>query len=309
MAKILDETEVAALRERFVTTPDEEQMRAECDRYRIPESAREEIYREVRLSRAMQEAAFKAAMAIVQGEDVSFDAFAQETAAIAEAQGFDMGIPFPDFDMGNPFISAKGTPLGGALQYNTLMAETELAGELQARGHRVRSSWEMLGDRTVAIVEDETGRLRVETSPHAGIRMRKSMNTALTRGGLPNLTAEAELRAMESLKTKLTPNQWNSYVLSGIFPERSKRSDLHYIFRKGLPTMVLSYHGNDFIKKSGRIIACLCLHPYGYYQGTHCGAMTPTDEVMAHLLLMRADEHTFWKKSGQWQATDPRSGL
>lgn len=110
---------------------------------------------------------------------------------------------------------------------------------------------------------------------------------------------------MDSLKEKLTAAQWNSYVLTGIFPETSKRSGLTYFFRKGFPTLALSYHGDE----QGRIIAALCLHPFGYYAGTHCGAMTPTDEVIAHLLLMRADEHGFWKKSGQWHITDTRSGV
>mgnify|MGYP001602774647 FL=1 len=125
------------------------------------------------------------------------------------------------------------------------------------------------------------------------------------RAMLPNLTAEAEFKAMDSLRLKLSPNQWTSYVLTGVFPEHSLRSDLHYIFRKGLPTLVLSYHGT----KGGRVIAALCLHPFGYYAGTHVGAMTPTDEVIAHLLLMRGDEHGFWGKAGQWEAIDPRSGI
>ena len=37
--------------------------------------------------------------------------------------------------------------------------------------------------------------------------------------------------------------------------------------------------------------------------------MTPTDEVIAALMLMRGDEAKFWGKSGQWKASDPRSGL
>ena len=119
------------------------------------------------------------------------------------------------------------------------------------------------------------------------------------------MEAEAELKAVESLKIKLNRNQFSSYVLTGMFLERSPRSDLHYVFRKGFPTIALSFHGGE----SARVIACLCMHPVGYYQGTHCGIMAPTDEVIAHLSMMRADERRFWAKSGQWSAMDPRSGI
>jgi hypothetical protein len=120
-----------------------------------------------------------------------------------------------------------------------------------------------------------------------------------------HLSVEAELRARESLKAKITEAQWKCYVLNDAFIEHSPRSDLHYIFRKGYPTIALTFHGSP----EGRAIAALCLHPMGFFQYTHAGLMTPTDEVICHLLMMRADEHKFWAKSGQWRVTDTRSGI
>ena len=95
------------------------------------------------------------------------------------------------------------------------------------------------------------------------------------------------------------------YLLNNCFLEKSERSDLHYAFRKGLPTLVLSFHG----EQQGAVIAALCLHPYGYHRGTFAGVMTPTDEIISALTLMRGDEPGLWKKAGQWRAWDVRSGI
>jgi hypothetical protein len=119
------------------------------------------------------------------------------------------------------------------------------------------------------------------------------------------LSAESEFKALELLKTKVSESQFRCYMLNGAFPEQSKKSDLFYFFRKGLPVIAMSWHGSP----QGRILAALCLHPYGYYEYTHAGVMTPTDEVISQLMLMRANEKKFWAKSGQWTAADPRSGL
>ena len=42
-----------------------------------------------------------------------------------------------------------------------------------------------------------------------------------------------------------------------------------------------------------------CLHPIAYYDGSWAGAMCPTDDVIAHLALMRGDEHMFWRRANQ----------
>ncbi len=106
-------------------------------------------------------------------------------------------------------------------------------------------------------------------------------------------TPEAELKACEKLKSHINENQFATYMLTGIFFEESKLSKNGYIFRKLRPTIVLGL--NDDHK---HYIKCaLCLHPLGYYQSTFAGCMVPTDDVVTHYLMMKADEHHFWKKS------------
>lgn len=274
------------------------------EQYHVPEAMRERLRSEVKLSRAMRQECLAMAARIQAGETIQHDEVAAKLAEVAESMGCDMGIPMPDLEMGNQFISARNTPLGLNIQYMTRPDETEFAEGLRRSGARVINSWTQLGDQSISLVSDGQEVL-IMTEPHAGCRLRKLMETMITRSQLPNMSAKAELAAMECLKEKLNVCQWDSYVLNGAFPERSARSDLHYIFRKGYPTLAVSYHNSP----GGRVLAALCLHPIGYYAGTHCGSMTPSDEVIAHLLLMRADEHKFWARSGQWSAIDSRSGI
>ncbi len=92
-------------------------------------------------------------------------------------------------------------------------------------------------------------------------------------------------------------------MLSGSFVERG-RSDVLYGFRKGLPTLAISMG-----KEECRPLAALCLHPLGYYEGTHAGVLAPTDDVISALLMMRADEKFLWRKANQISPLDPLSGL
>ena len=43
--------------------------------------------------------------------------------------------------------------------------------------------------------------------------------------------------------------------------------------------------------------------------GSWAGAMVPTDDVIAHLSLMRGDEHMFWKRCNQHPSWRPEAGL
>jgi hypothetical protein len=166
----------------------------------------------------------------------------------------------------------------------------------------------MLGDKEICVVETEEGPVAFPRW-HAGERLRKIIDGLGLRQGSQQ-TAAAEMRALESLKQRIGEARWEMYVLSGAFGERSPKSDLHYIFRKGLPTIAYTFHsgyGGDCSK--GKVLACLCLHPLGYYSGSHIGLMVPTDEVICHLLMMRGDEFGYWKSCGQWSASDSRSGI
>lgn len=117
---------------------------------------------------------------------------------------------------------------------------------------------------------------------------------------------ETELTAIDRLAELLTERMFKAYVFTGAFLETSKRSGLSYWFRRLAPTVVMTPHQDP---TEMRILCALCLHPLGYYAATRVGAMTPTDDVIAHLLLMRGDEPLFWKRANQHPAIAPEAGL
>ena len=114
---------------------------------------------------------------------------------------------------------------------------------------------------------------------------------------------KAETNAMDKLAGLLSGRMMQCYCLTGAFVETSKRSGVSYIFRRLGTTIAMKGETNM------KILAALCMHPIGYYQGSHAGVMVPTDDVIAHLLLMRADEHRFWKLCNQHAAYSPEAGI
>jgi hypothetical protein len=124
---------------------------------------------------------------------------------------------------------------------------------------------------------------------------------------------EQESAAVHLLGTLIKHHPFKQYLLTGIFMETSPRSGLTYVFRKLRPTVVLTRaktRGVLFRKHDDISILCtLCMHPIAYYAGTWAGAMTPTDDVIAHLMLMRADEPMLWRRANQHPAWRPESGL
>lgn len=123
---------------------------------------------------------------------------------------------------------------------------------------------------------------------------------------------EQEARAIQLLGQQLRHRQFKQYLLTGMFMEASPRSGVHYLFRKLRPTIAASFRaGHPWRHKSDtlRILAALCLHPIAYYQGSWAGAMCPTDDVLAHLMLMRADEKMFWRRANQHPPYRPEAGL
>lgn len=273
----------------------------------VPVALQEELKRDFKFSQEVQKMMLDFAEKMHAGElTMTWEDLQNAVNQLAlERQGTEYGLPLPSlYEMDRPMILARGVPLRHVVAASP---RTELEEEL-SRKLKVRNSWSQLGDMEIAVIETEEGPMALPRY-HAGWRLQKLLDTSILRSGTSQ-TAEAEMRAMESLKKRINKRQWESYVLSGIFPEKSDKSDLHYFFRKGYPTLAVSYH--EGIKEgysSGYVLACLCLHPIGFYQGTYCGLMCPTDEVICHLLMMRADEKKYWGKCGQWSASDPRSGI
>lgn len=118
-------------------------------------------------------------------------------------------------------------------------------------------------------------------------------------------SVEAETKAMEKLRSEITERAFECYMLSGSFLETSKRSGITYLFRRLRPTIALGSATNG----DRTPIVALCMHPIGYYEGTFFGAMVPTDDVLAHLLMMRGDEHGYWKKANQHPLWSDMAGI
>lgn len=118
---------------------------------------------------------------------------------------------------------------------------------------------------------------------------------------------DQEMRAMQLLGDLVSPRAFRQYILTGSFLETSKKSRVTYLFRRLKPTVAIvpGKTESDYM----HILAALCMHPIAYYAGSWGGAMCPTDDVIAHLMLMRADEHMFWKRCNQHPPHTPEAGL
>lgn len=126
-----------------------------------------------------------------------------------------------------------------------------------------------------------------------------------TLGAADAWSLETESKAMETLRGLVSHRQMRQYLLTGMFLEMSKRSHVQYVFRRLKPTVALK----EGLDGEMRILACLCLHPIAYYERTWAGAMCPSDDVLAHLMLMRGDEVMFWKRANQIAPYRPEAGL
>jgi len=117
---------------------------------------------------------------------------------------------------------------------------------------------------------------------------------------------EQEYHALQLLGTLVKHNAFKQYLLTGTFLETSPRSGITYMFRKLRPTVAIK---KDLTRDKLCILCTLCMHPIAFYAGSWAGAMTPTDDVIAHLMLMRGDEAMFWRRSNQHAPHTPEAGL
>lgn len=153
----------------------------------------------------------------------------------------------------------------------------------------------------VYVLEKHDGRVTFHWQPMVH-HLRQDMHTM---GCSEAWGIEQEGKAIQLLGTLLRHHAFKHYLLSGMFLETSKRSGLTYLFRKLKPTVVITPNKGNHL----RVLCALCMHPIGYYRDTWAGAMCPTDDVVAHLQMMRGDEAMFWKRSQQHPAWSPLAGL
>lgn len=174
-------------------------------------------------------------------------------------------------------------------------------------GWRQRNSWYSDRHRADIIIMEKDG--KIEWGKHPACH-----HIAMDIGTLGCSEAwgvEQESNAVHLLGEMVTHRQFKHYMMTGMFIERSKRSGVTYIFRRLKPTIAIAARPGmpERPNASMLILAALCMHPIAYYAGTWAGAMVPTDDVIAHLALMRGDEHMFWKRCNQHPPYRPEAGL
>jgi hypothetical protein len=172
----------------------------------------------------------------------------------------------------------------------------------QDDGWRQRNCWYSRKWRCDIIVMEREGVIA-----HGKVPAFHHLDHALrTMGCSPVWGLEQEHRALNLLGGMIRHHQFRSYVMTGMFLETSARSGVTYIFRRLRPTVAIARSRRD---DGLRILCALCMHPIAYYAGSWAGAMCPTDDVIAHLALMRGDESMFWKRCNQHPPYRPEAGL
>ena len=182
-----------------------------------------------------------------------------------------------------------------------IMAIGRKPGRDEDSGAKIRNVFWSWHRRTDIIVWEEDG--KIQWGP--GGRGTQTDMVLNTLGAADAWGIEQEAAAVDSLGKLLRHRQFKQYLITGMFMERSKRSGVSYLFRKLRPTLAIRTGPDD----RTRVLCALCMHPIGYYERSWSGAMTPTDDVIAHLMLMRGDEHMFWRRSNQHPAWRPEAGL
>lgn len=197
---------------------------------------------------------------------------------------------------GTQLIVEKSYPFAGYLNAKPEPDET---------GIKVRNVWWSSRLHAEIYIYEEDGKIRslIARKPPHNFTMEIQGFGCMDVWGL-----EQERNALQLLATLIRHRQYKQYILTGGFLERSKRSGLTYYFRRLRPTVVIDAR-NETSQESARILCTLCMHPVAYYSGTWAGALCPTDDVVAHLMLMRGDEHLYWRRANQHPPHRPESGL
>ncbi len=183
--------------------------------------------------------------------------------------------------------------------------------EAESGGWEVINTWVMTGTNSVVFIRKHS----VTGERDWGFLDRTRGLLRMTNNYLACSDAwsvRAEGRAVKKLRACLPTWKFKQYILTGLFWEESKKSKMRYLFRRGRPTLVckpFSMFDPDADDSGVKVICTLCFHPVGYYKGTWAGGLCPTDDIVAALKLMRADEHMFWRKANQHAPNDPMGGF
>lgn len=251
--------------------------------------------------------------------------------AVAEHTGDYQGIPVA-LDADTPLILHRSHPLADLFEYTHWDAprdgdaEPEDAAGVVERDpdetvtftcsgvsdteRVVNHWWDMARNREVFVLDTDGVRyaLTVPISPDRSMERLNMWFTAI--GATDAWRIEAEHTARAALRELLTERQWRHYDLTGAFIETSPRSRVTYLLRRLRPTIAMTprdrWTGRE---ETMRVLTVLCLHPTGYYGGTWAGCLTPTDDVLAHLLMIRGDEARYWAKANHHRPSEPEAGI
>lgn len=224
-----------------------------------------------------------------------FTGLRKALASLSDDQSQWAGIPMPLQDL--PLVIHPKYPLAKELMAIGNDAEDS---DESPDGIRFRNQFWSTRWRTTVMVYEEHGKVRHYLA-HGANHVDEIIQTL---GASVAWGIEQEHRALVLLGTLLKHHTFKHYLLTGSFLERSERSGVMYVFRKLRPTIALK-------ERKGRLIilAALCGHPIAHYAGSWAGAMCPTDDVIAALMLMRGDEHMFWKRSNQHHPSRHQAGV
>ena len=164
---------------------------------------------------------------------------------------------------------------------------------------RVNSWWSDRLRVTIIVVKDRGGRARAAAELEDGLSF--ALRTLEAASTWP---IEAEQKAQKKLASLIPAHLFELYSLTGYYSEVSNRSQITYIFRRGRPTIAMREETGGY-----HVLCALCLHPIGYYGQTWAGVMCPTDEVIAHLLMMRGSEEKYWANANQHPIDHPAAGV
>jgi hypothetical protein len=210
---------------------------------------------------------------------------------IAKDRDYYAGIPMPL--QGEKLVVEPTYPFASAL---ATLTDADPMPEEDGPNLKLRNKWWSFEKHGDILVIEEEGRISwgLQSGQHHLKHDLRTLGCSAAWG------IEQESNALDTLSGLLTYHQMKQYLLTGMFLEQSHRSGVMYLFRRLKPTVAIA---------GERILAVLCLHPIAFYEGSWAGAMCPSDDVLAHLMLMRGDEHLFWKRSNQHQPWRPEAGL
>lgn len=233
----------------------------------------------------------------VAAERGEFRAAREYLNRICELSGEYAGIPMPIEGIElSIHPKYKFAPLFKAMEDPALDEEPDQ----DKRRFIIVNEW-IRGEKRTLVLKDIDTKRSCFIQVNAGRRIDFMFNTM---GVVDAWEIEPESKAVQKLARIIDHRQFRSYMMTGCFFERSKASRVGYIFRRLRPTIALSSTQDKVTPLCG-----LCMHPIGYYQHTHGGAMVPTDDVVAHLVMMRGDEHGFWKQCSQHQPDRVEAGI